>query len=187
MKNILLLILASFIVADTYYTVVSGDNLTSIANRYGTTVAQLVEWNNIANANLIYVGQRLLVKKDSTPDTDPQPDQGGNAYTVTDSQMQKMGWTNYNLADLNRCINKFGITTKARLRHFISQTSHESGLGKWTQELGDASYCAQYEGRTDLGNTQPGDGCRFKGAGYIQLTGRYNYQKFATIFYFFIS
>lgn len=63
MKNILLLILASFIVADTYYTVVSGDNLTSIANRYGTTVAQLVEWNNIANANLIYVGQRLLVKK----------------------------------------------------------------------------------------------------------------------------
>ena len=179
MKNILLLILASFIVADTYYTVVSGDNLTSIANRYGTTVAQLVEWNNIANANLIYVGQRLLVKKDSTPDTDPQPDQGGNAYTVTDSQIQKMGWTNYNLADLNRCINKFGITTKARLRHFISQTSHESGLGKWTQELGGTSYCSQYDGRTDLGNTQPGDGCRFKGAGYIQLTGRYNYQKFA--------
>ena len=46
----------------TYYTVVSGDNLTKIANRYGTTVNQLVSWNNIANANLIYPGQKLRVK-----------------------------------------------------------------------------------------------------------------------------
>ena len=45
-----------------YYTVVTGDNLTKIANRYGTTVNQLVEWNNIANANLIYPGQKLRVK-----------------------------------------------------------------------------------------------------------------------------
>ena len=124
MKNILLFILASFIVADTYYTVVSGDNLSSIASRYGTTVSQLVEWNNIANPNLIYVGQRLLVKKDTTPFVPDPVDGGGNSYTVTDSQMQKMGWTNYNLADLNRCINKFGITTKARLRHFSLHKLH---------------------------------------------------------------
>jgi hypothetical protein len=36
-----------------------------------------------------------------------------------------------------------------------------------------------YEGRQDLGNTRTGDGRRFKGAGAIQLTGRYNYQRFA--------
>ena len=36
-----------------------------------------------------------------------------------------------------------------------------------------------YEGRGDLGNSQPGDGPRFKGGGYIQLTGRANYQHFA--------
>ena len=46
----------------TYYTVVSGDNLTKIANKYGTTVNQLVSWNNIANPNLIYPGQKLRVK-----------------------------------------------------------------------------------------------------------------------------
>lgn len=45
-----------------YYTVVSGDNLTKIANKYGTTVNQLVSWNNIANPNLIYPGQKLRIK-----------------------------------------------------------------------------------------------------------------------------
>ena len=45
-----------------YYTVKSGDNLTKIANRYGTTVSQLVAWNNIKNPNLIYVGQKIRVK-----------------------------------------------------------------------------------------------------------------------------
>lgn len=34
-----------------------------------------------------------------------------------------------------------------------------------------------YEGATRLGNTQPGDGPRFKGRGYVQLTGRYNYTR----------
>ncbi len=43
------------------YSVSSGDNLTKIAQRNGTTVAQLVEWNGIANPNLIYAGQKLRV------------------------------------------------------------------------------------------------------------------------------
>ena len=45
-----------------YYIVQSGDNLTKIANKYGTTVNQLVSWNNIANPNLIYPGQKLRIK-----------------------------------------------------------------------------------------------------------------------------
>ena len=45
-----------------YYTVKSGDNLTKIAKKYGTTVNQLVAWNNIKNKNLIYPGQKLRVK-----------------------------------------------------------------------------------------------------------------------------
>jgi len=38
-----------------------GENLTLIAARYGTTVAAIVQANNIANPNLIYVGQRLTI------------------------------------------------------------------------------------------------------------------------------
>jgi LysM repeat protein len=44
------------------YTVVSGDNLTKIANRFGTTVAELVKLNKIKNANLINVGQVIKIK-----------------------------------------------------------------------------------------------------------------------------
>lgn len=45
-----------------YYVVQKNDNLTKIANKYGTTVNQLVAWNNISNPNLIYVGQKLRVR-----------------------------------------------------------------------------------------------------------------------------
>lgn len=45
-----------------YYTVQSGDNLGKIAIQFGTTVDQLVAWNNIANPDLIYAGQTIRVK-----------------------------------------------------------------------------------------------------------------------------
>ena len=44
------------------YTVKSGDTLSGIASKYKTTVAKLVKDNNIVNANLIYVGQKLVIK-----------------------------------------------------------------------------------------------------------------------------
>ena len=44
------------------YTVKSGDTLSSIAYKYKTTVSKLVKDNNIANANLIYVGQKIVIK-----------------------------------------------------------------------------------------------------------------------------
>ena len=44
------------------YTVKSGDTLSGIASKYKTTVAKLAKDNNIANANLIYVGQKIVIK-----------------------------------------------------------------------------------------------------------------------------
>lgn len=64
------------------------------------------------------------------------------------------------------------ITTPLRQAHFIAQLAHESGSFNYLEEIASGE---DYEGRDDLGNTQPGDGRRFKGRGLIQITGRSNY------------
>ena len=83
--------------------------------------------------------------------------------------------------DLIACLDRFAINkTKARACQFFAQIGHESGGLQFLKELGDAAYFTQnYEGRADLGNTQPGDGAKYAGAGVIQLTGRANYQRFS--------
>ena len=70
---------------------------------------------------------------------------------------------------------QFGINTPLRLSHYIAQVAHETGELKWLEEIASGQ---QYEGRKDLGNTQQGDGKLFKGRGYLQTTGRANYQAY---------
>ena len=60
----------------------------------------------------------------------------------------------------------------AELAAFLGQCAHESAKFTTTKEFADGS---QYEGRKDLGNVKPGDGVRYKGRGFIQITGRANY------------
>lgn len=76
------------------------------------------------------------------------------------------------LPAVSQCLRDCGCTTPERIAMWVAQVGHESGGLQWMQEIADGS---AYEGRADLGNTQPGDGRRFKGHGPIQVTGRHNH------------
>jgi putative chitinase len=73
---------------------------------------------------------------------------------------------------LNDTMAKYEINTPLRQAHFLAQIIHESGSFNYPEELASG---IEYEGRKDLGNTEVGDGSRYKGRGYMQLTGRSNY------------
>jgi len=69
------------------------------------------------------------------------------------------------------------IVSPPRAAMFIAQAGHESMGFVHTAEIwGPTAAQRGYEGRKDLGNTQPGDGSRFRGRGLIQITGRSNYE-----------
>ncbi|MEM6974474.1 MAG: peptidoglycan-binding protein [Pseudomonadota bacterium] len=76
---------------------------------------------------------------------------------------------------LDVTLARYELNTPLRAAHFLAQTCHESAGFRTTEEFASG---AAYEGRADLGNTQPGDGRRYKGRGLIQLTGRANYRAF---------
>ena len=70
----------------------------------------------------------------------------------------------------------YDIITPARIAAFLAQVGHESGGFRYASEIwGPTPAQQRYEGRKDLGNTQPGDGSRFRGHGFIQTTGRANH------------
>jgi putative chitinase len=76
------------------------------------------------------------------------------------------------LPHLNDAMREFEIATYLRAAAFLAQLAHESAELRYFQEIASGR---AYEGRKDLGNTQPGDGVKFKGHGPIQITGRANH------------
>lgn len=75
-------------------------------------------------------------------------------------------------------MERHSINTPARQAAFLAQIGHESGRLRYVRERwGPTAAQRGYEGRADLGNTQPGDGKRYMGRGLIQITGRANYRR----------
>jgi predicted chitinase len=72
-------------------------------------------------------------------------------------------------AALVAAMQEFDISSRTRQAAFVAQIAHETGEFRYMREIDSG---VAYEGRHDLGNTQPGDGALFKGGGGFMITGR---------------
>jgi hypothetical protein len=78
---------------------------------------------------------------------------------------------------MNTC-SKMSVNDKSWISYILATAHHESAMGRAMTELADGT---AYENRVGLGNTQPGDGPKYKGRGFVQITGRRNYTSYNNI------
>lgn len=95
--------------------------------------------------------------------------------------MPNAKWENIDkyLPFFNKYLPEFGINSIDKISAFFAQIGHESMNLNATSEIwGPTVAQRRYENNKDLGNTQPGDGSKYRGHGLIQVTGRANHTAF---------
>ena len=151
--------------------------LTDAAKYYKAETHQIAAWEALEAQLPVYILEEFKTAYRTAPAAPVAP----KASLITTEIFSKLTgysaelFTQQEADDCNRLLEVTGFAEDIECtRMLMANLLHETGNMRWMKELADGW---AYEGRSDLGNTQPGDGPRFKGAGVLMLTGRYNYDR----------